>query len=345
MLRLAWIAAVALATCLTRTAAQSEVLARRADNSSVIPEISPTCKTSFMSLLSSPVAGCLNIKGLVDIINKGPKEAIAQPIEAWITDLCGSPACTQKDLRDSVGILSVRCTAELTARNLTVPDFAKIVNQYYSPVKKLLCLKGSAEPHSATTADGVKAGQANTKKAWCAPGMIKAVEAAFGVTLSLDSIKTIVAKVHEQKLTEGARTKLKTLFTCTQCGQAAFTIHKESAFVPDGAKRTEMTRKMSEAVKSCPTNAQALQASFAKKTESIGTDDLLKVQRRDDTPADAAASPPANATTDIADKVKQAAVVGVDAHKQGSAASSRNPAWLSVVGCVSAAFLFQVLFM
>lgn len=73
--------------------------------------------------------------------------SVVDPINNWLTNLCGSPACTNDTLSAIVNNATTGCATELSALGFNAADsgakdqVTAAVETYYPTVRKVICLK------------------------------------------------------------------------------------------------------------------------------------------------------------------------------------------------------------
>jgi hypothetical protein len=139
----------------------------------------------------------LSPASLVSLVAGGSTTSVVPVINSWLTNVCGSPACTNETLAAVVKNATEGCSTELSGFGFTsdlTPTITGLVQQYYPTARKVVCLKdGDANCISKTLGD---------------------VETTLG-TLSLANIV---------KLVISPPNNLPNNITCTNCVKAAYNV-------------------------------------------------------------------------------------------------------------------------
>lgn len=103
------------------------------------------CTNALAGVAASPdAASCLSLGSLLPIATAKNDTSIIAPINAWLTNLCGSPACSNETLAAVVQNITTGCSTELAATGFTADLTSSVtsaVQVYYPTVRKVVCLK------------------------------------------------------------------------------------------------------------------------------------------------------------------------------------------------------------
>ncbi|KAF9466521.1 hypothetical protein BDZ94DRAFT_1251125, partial [Collybia nuda] len=103
------------------------------------------CMTALMNVGANPdVAACLNPSALLPILvgAGNGNDTIIAPVDAWVTGMCGSPACSTATLSQVIKDVSAGCAAEFgSSSSADVQQMIDLVTKSYTTARKVLCLK------------------------------------------------------------------------------------------------------------------------------------------------------------------------------------------------------------
>jgi len=186
---------------LARVIAVSAAVAVVSAQTSSLP-LSAGCLAALVNVAASPEAACIDASSLVTAASTLTNTtSIVDPINTWLTGLCGQSTCSNASLAAIVTNVTTGCSAELSSFGFTsdeTPAVISLVQQYYPTVQSVVCLKDTAN------------------STLCVTETLKNVESLLG-TLDINNIAGIEAKAN-------ALTSVPTNLTCTSCIKAAYNI-------------------------------------------------------------------------------------------------------------------------
>lgn len=110
--------------------------------------LTPQCTQALSGIAANPdAAACLAPGSLLTAFLGGNNASIVGPINNWLTNLCGSPACTNDTLSAIVTNATTGCATELSAFGFNAAEsgakeqITAAVQIYYPTVRKVVCLK------------------------------------------------------------------------------------------------------------------------------------------------------------------------------------------------------------
>ena len=154
------------------------------------------CMNTLLAIGNNPDASCIAPNLLLPILvgagNSG--DSVVSPIDAWITGMCGQPACSSDVLGSIIKNVTAGCSAEFGLPQ--VQDTLNAVTQGYATFRSSVCLKD---------------GQTN-----CVTQTLKNMESAWGtMTLNDKNIGDIA---------NGIKKGLPSSVLCTDCMKGMFTL-------------------------------------------------------------------------------------------------------------------------
>ncbi|KJA28996.1 hypothetical protein HYPSUDRAFT_33480 [Hypholoma sublateritium FD-334 SS-4] len=170
--------------------------------SAAAQSLSTQCTGALTAVATNPdAASCLSLGSLITLVSGGSTTAVIPPIDAWLTSLCGGPACSNTTIAAVVQNITTGCSTELSGLGITSDSASSItplIEQYYPAVRQVVCLKD---------------GSTN-----CVTETLTNIQNSVG-TLTLTSIAQIVAN---------PPSTIPTNVTCTDCIKAAYNIINDS---------------------------------------------------------------------------------------------------------------------
>lgn len=101
--------------------------------------------TTLMNVGANPdVAACLSPSALLPVLvgAGNGNDSIIAPVDAWVTSMCASPACSTATLSQVIKDVSAGCSAEFgSVSSGDIQTTIDLVTKTYATARKVVCLK------------------------------------------------------------------------------------------------------------------------------------------------------------------------------------------------------------
>ncbi|KAE9411339.1 hypothetical protein BT96DRAFT_1028684 [Gymnopus androsaceus JB14] len=106
--------------------------------------LSSQCTTGLAQIATNSTSACLSPTSLISLFTASSNTSIVQPINTWLSSVCGVPACSNATLAAVVTNLTAACSAELSSFGFTSENTATLIStvqEAYPTVRNVMCLE------------------------------------------------------------------------------------------------------------------------------------------------------------------------------------------------------------
>lgn len=188
----------------------------------VLAFLSPTCKSTIESVLAANATfgTCLNVQGLVPILNNTNSSIIPQ-VDAYLTTLCGMPACSNATIQNVTMSVAGACSTELSYFGINNSTLSTIMNAYPT-AREVACLSTSNKNLTSYNSTMSMTNSTNsTNSTLCPTTLLYSIQSFLGMPLTNSYIDSLLlggnSTAYNQVLSLVSNSTVLKKFACTDC--------------------------------------------------------------------------------------------------------------------------------